>query len=57
MKSVAVAERFVWQAPEYPFPFAIDEMFDAYKLLYETNGKSLGMRGTTLNIVVTGDSA
>ena len=47
----------VSQAPEYPFPFAIDEMYDAYKLLYETSGKSLGMSGTALNIVVTGDSA
>lgn len=32
-------------------------MYDAYKLLYETNGKSIGMSGTSLSIVVTGDSA
>lgn len=45
------------QAPEYPFPFAIDEMYDAYKLLYATNGKSIGMSGLALNVVITGDSA
>ncbi|KAM0752725.1 alpha/beta-hydrolase [Meredithblackwellia eburnea MCA 4105] len=45
------------KAPEYPYPFAIDEMFDAYKLLYESNGKFIGMSGTRLNVVITGDSA
>lgn len=45
------------QAPEYPYPFAIDEVFDAYKLLHETKGKCIGMSGKTLNVVITGDSA
>ncbi|KAK4705416.1 hypothetical protein P7C70_g794, partial [Phenoliferia sp. Uapishka_3] len=45
------------KAPEYPFPFAIDEVFDAYKLLHETNGKAIGMSGSSLKVVVTGDSA
>lgn len=45
------------QAPEYPYPFAIDEAYDAYKLLYETKGKNIGMSGTALNVVLTGDSA
>jgi acetyl esterase/lipase len=45
------------QAPEYPFPFAIDEAYDAYKLLYESKGKVIGMSGKALNIVMTGDSA
>lgn len=45
------------QAPEYPYPFAIDEVFDAYKLLHETKGKCIGMSGKALNVVITGDSA
>ncbi|KAK4047127.1 hypothetical protein OIV83_005579 [Microbotryomycetes sp. JL201] len=45
------------KAPEYPYPFAIDEMFDAYKLLHECKGKIIGMSGQTLNVVLTGDSA
>ena len=45
------------QAPEYPFPFAMDEAYDAYKLLHETKGRAIGMSGTALNVVLTGDSA
>ncbi|KAI5478891.1 hormone-sensitive lipase [Pseudohyphozyma bogoriensis] len=45
------------KAPEYPYPFAIDEAYDAYKLLYESKGKSIGMRGNQLNVILTGDSA
>lgn len=48
------------QAPEYPFPFAIDEMYDAYSLLHETKGKCIGMNTSgdkDLEVVLTGDSA
>ncbi|KAM0791553.1 hypothetical protein ACM66B_006001 [Microbotryomycetes sp. NB124-2] len=45
------------KAPEYPYPFAIDEMFDAYKLLHECKGKVIGMSGQALDVVLTGDSA
>ncbi|KAK4048272.1 hypothetical protein OIO90_005891 [Microbotryomycetes sp. JL221] len=45
------------KAPEYPYPFAIDEMYDAYKLLHETRAKSIGMSGEVLDVVLTGDSA
>ncbi|KAJ6500138.1 Alpha/Beta hydrolase protein [Mycena vitilis] len=45
------------KAPEYPYPFAIDEAFDIYKLLVESTGTLIGMSGKKLNIVVTGDSA
>ncbi|EIW82765.1 alpha beta-hydrolase [Coniophora puteana RWD-64-598 SS2] len=45
------------KAPEYPYPFAIDECFDLYRLLVETNGKCVGMSGQKLNIIMSGDSA
>ncbi|SCV72025.1 BQ2448_4719 [Microbotryum intermedium] len=47
----------VVQAPEYPFPYAIDETYDVYKILHESKGKCIGMKGTKLGIVMTGDSA
>ncbi|KAJ7178358.1 Alpha/Beta hydrolase protein [Mycena crocata] len=60
------------KAPEYPYPFAIDEAFDTYKILVEsgkcstarssnintaTVGALLGMSGKRLNVLLTGDSA
>ncbi|KAF8894039.1 Alpha/Beta hydrolase protein [Infundibulicybe gibba] len=45
------------KAPEYPYPFAIDEAHDTYKILVETAGKLIGMSGKELKIVVSGDSA
>ncbi|KAJ7689539.1 alpha/beta hydrolase fold-domain-containing protein, partial [Mycena metata] len=45
------------KAPEYPYPFAIDEAFDTYKLLVESVGALLGMSGKKLNIPLSGDSA
>ncbi|KAJ7647126.1 Alpha/Beta hydrolase protein [Roridomyces roridus] len=45
------------KAPEYPYPFAIDEAFDTYKLLVQSGGTVIGMSGKKLNIVLTGDSA
>ncbi|KAF7321711.1 hypothetical protein MKEN_00692500 [Mycena kentingensis (nom. inval.)] len=45
------------KAPEYPYPFAIDEAFDTYKLLVESGGSIIGMSGKRLNIVISGDSA
>ncbi|TCD71587.1 hypothetical protein EIP91_007334 [Steccherinum ochraceum] len=45
------------KAPEYPYPFAIDECFDAYRTLAETAGKIIGMSGTKLNVIFSGDSA
>ncbi|SCZ88475.1 BZ3500_MvSof-1268-A1-R1_Chr2-1g04434 [Microbotryum saponariae] len=45
------------KAPEYPFPYAIDETYDVYKVLHESKGKCIGMKGTKLGIVMTGDSA
>ncbi|KAJ7091212.1 Alpha/Beta hydrolase protein [Mycena epipterygia] len=45
------------KAPEYPYPFAIDEAFDTYKVLVDSVGALLGMSGKKLNVLVTGDSA
>ncbi|KAF8070622.1 Alpha/Beta hydrolase protein [Lyophyllum atratum] len=45
------------KAPEYPYPFAIDEAFDAYKVLVESAGRVIGMSGEKLNIIISGDSA
>lgn len=45
------------KAPEYPYPFAIDEVFDAYQIIVGSKGKAIGMAGEDLNIVLSGDSA
>ncbi|TFY64095.1 hypothetical protein EVJ58_g2841 [Rhodofomes roseus] len=45
------------KAPEYPYPFAIDECFDVYRLLVESGGKAIGMSGHRLNVIISGDSA
>ncbi|KAG9123739.1 hypothetical protein FRC07_014100 [Ceratobasidium sp. 392] len=45
------------KAPEYPYPFAIDEAYDTYKLLVESKGRILGMAGDKFSVVLTGDSA
>ncbi|EJD35293.1 alpha/beta-hydrolase [Auricularia subglabra TFB-10046 SS5] len=45
------------KAPEYPFPFALDECFDAYRVIAESYGRLIGMSGKRLNIIMTGDSA
>ncbi|KIY74423.1 alpha/beta-hydrolase [Cylindrobasidium torrendii FP15055 ss-10] len=46
------------KAPEYPYPFAIEEAFDLYRLLFATDGSVIGMEsGRQLKVVMTGDSA
>ncbi|WVW83219.1 hypothetical protein I302_105237 [Kwoniella bestiolae CBS 10118] len=45
------------KAPEYPFPWAIEEGFDAYRTLMETQGRCIGIQSGKLGIVLTGDSA
>ncbi|KAI0706850.1 Alpha/Beta hydrolase protein [Cerioporus squamosus] len=45
------------KAPEYPYPYSIDECFDLYRVLVETTGMVIGMSGHALNIILTGDSA
>jgi acetyl esterase/lipase len=45
------------KAPEYPYPFAIDECFDVYRAIAMSTGRCIGMSGKKLNIILTGDSA
>ncbi|WVQ77997.1 hypothetical protein IAT38_000078 [Cryptococcus sp. DSM 104549] len=45
------------KAPEYPYPWAIEEGFDAYRTLMETKGEIIGIKSGQLGIVLTGDSA
>ncbi|TFY71176.1 hypothetical protein EVG20_g1821 [Dentipellis fragilis] len=45
------------KAPEYPYPFAIHEAYDTYRFLMDTKGKVIGMSGTNLQVIMTGDSA
>ena len=46
------------KAPEYPYPFALDECFDAYFQIVSTRGKCIGLSGEMMpKIVLSGDSA
>lgn len=46
------------KAPEYPYPYALNECFDVYVTLIKSRGRCIGMSGKeTPNIIITGDSA
>ncbi|KAJ9198344.1 hypothetical protein DTO164E3_5177 [Paecilomyces variotii] len=46
------------KAPEYPYPYALNECYDVYHMIVMTRGRCLGLSGATRpRIVVTGDSA
>jgi len=46
------------KAPEHPYPFALNECYDAYHTLVLSRGTCIGMSGAaTPKIVVSGDSA
>ncbi|KAF8520421.1 alpha/beta-hydrolase [Hysterangium stoloniferum] len=45
------------KAPEYPFPYAIEECFEAYHTVVDTKGRCVGMSGSKLSILMSGDSA
>ncbi|KAI0974999.1 alpha/beta-hydrolase [Xylaria arbuscula] len=46
------------KAPEYPYPYALNECFDVYTTLVKSKGRCIGMSGReTPKIVVMGDSA
>jgi acetyl esterase/lipase len=46
------------KAPEYPFPWPIEECFDFYVDLVESKGKNVGLKGEKdLNIILICDSA
>ncbi|KAH0827393.1 Alpha/Beta hydrolase protein [Lanmaoa asiatica] len=46
-----------WALKTDPYPFAMDECFDLYRLLAETSGRCIGMSGKKLNVIMSGDSA
>ncbi|PHH72451.1 hypothetical protein CDD82_5977 [Ophiocordyceps australis] len=46
------------KAPEYPYPYALNECFDVYATIINTRGRCIGMSGKEEpRVVVAGDSA
>jgi acetyl esterase/lipase len=46
------------KAPEYPYPYALNECYDVYHMLVATRGRCMGLSGEREpKIVVSGDSA
>jgi len=46
------------KAPEYPYPYALNECYDVYHTLIATRGRCIGLSGATRpRIILTGDSA
>jgi acetyl esterase/lipase len=46
------------KAPEFPYPYALNECFDVYTSLIQTRGRCIGMSGKEFpRIIMTGDSA
>ncbi|XDG03630.1 hypothetical protein ABKA04_003245 [Annulohypoxylon sp. FPYF3050] len=46
------------KAPEYPYPYALNECFDVYTTIIRSRGRCIGMSGLDIpKVVVTGDSA
>ena len=46
------------KAPEFPYPYALNECFDVYRTIIATRGRCVGMSGQLPpRVVLTGDSA
>lgn len=46
------------KAPEFPYPYALNECFDVYSTLMASRGRCIGLSGDAVpKIVITGDSA
>lgn len=46
------------KAPEYPYPYALNECYDVYHTLVVTQGRCIGLAGQTApRIILSGDSA
>ncbi|KAM0330930.1 hypothetical protein ACHAQA_003887 [Verticillium albo-atrum] len=46
------------KAPEFPYPYALNECFDVYTTIIKSRGRCIGMSGKdTPTLVLTGDSA
>ncbi|KAJ3145963.1 hypothetical protein HDU86_000587 [Geranomyces michiganensis] len=67
MSKVPILSIDYGKAPENPYPFALEECFDAYRSVVESNGAAIGMQGwweagrrvkkSPIKIVMAGDSA
>jgi acetyl esterase/lipase len=46
------------KAPEFPFPYGLNECFDIYKMIVATKGACIGLKGGVQpRIALAGDSA
>ena len=46
------------KAPEYPYPYALNECYDVYHTMVVTQGRCIGLAGrTSVRTILTGDSA
>ncbi|EAQ84042.1 hypothetical protein CHGG_10446 [Chaetomium globosum CBS 148.51] len=46
------------KAPDYPYPYALNECYDVYTTIIKTRGQCIGLSGKKIpKIVITGDSA
>jgi acetyl esterase/lipase len=46
------------KAPEFPYPYALNECFDVYNTIMTSRGRCIGLAGDAVpKIVITGDSA
>jgi acetyl esterase/lipase len=46
------------KAPEYPYPYALNECYDVYHTIVASRGRCVGLSGEVMpKIVITGDSA
>ena len=46
------------KAPEYPYPYALNESYDVYHTLITSRGRCIGLSGASIpRIIITGDSA
>lgn len=46
------------KAPEYPYPYALNECYDAYHTIIASMGRCLGLAGESVpRVILTGDSA
>ncbi|KAK3344187.1 hormone-sensitive lipase [Lasiosphaeria hispida] len=46
------------KAPEYPYPYALNECYDVYSTIIKSRGRCIGLSGKEVpKLVITGDSA
>ncbi|KAI9706396.1 MAG: hypothetical protein M1836_003401 [Candelina mexicana] len=46
------------KAPEYPYPYSLNECYDVYHTIVASNGRCIGLSGASRpRIIITGDSA